>query len=125
MIEALATNGSDQSFRIRILPGARRGGNDFRDAHAGDATLEHVTIDRVAISQQPSRRRVVWEGVNQLLRRPRRRRMLRDVEVHDPPTVVHEQHEDEQDSAGEGGDGKEIDRHQRGDVIRQEGPPRL
>jgi len=38
------------------------------------------------------------KGVNDLLRRPGRRRMLRDVEVNDPPAMVEQDDEDEQDS---------------------------
>jgi hypothetical protein len=49
--------------------------------------------------------------------------MLRDIEVDDPPAVVREQHKHEQDSAREHWDGKEVHRHQRRHVIRQEGPP--
>ena len=51
--------------------------------------------------------------------------MLGDVEMDNPPAVVREQDEDEEDSAGEGGYGEEAYRHQRGDVIGQKGPPRL
>ena len=40
--------------------------------------------------------------------------MLGDVEVHDPSAVVEQDDEDEQDAARDGGDGKEIDRAQRG-----------
>jgi hypothetical protein len=35
--------------------------------------------------------------------------MLRDVDVNDPPPVVREYEENEEDAAGEGGDGEEID----------------
>jgi hypothetical protein len=45
--------------------------------------------------------------------------------VDDPPPVVREEQEDEEDAAGDGWYGEEIDGYQRGDVIRQEGPPRL
>src|SRR5713226_4236253 len=65
------------------------------------------------------------KGVNDLLRRPGRRRMFRDVEVNDPPAAVEKDDEDEQDSTGDGGYSKEIDRAQRGDVIREEGSPCL
>ena len=51
--------------------------------------------------------------------------MLRDVEMNDPPAVVEKDDEDEQDSAGDGWNGKEIGRGQRSDVIRQEGSPCL
>ena len=50
--------------------------------------------------------------------------MLRDVEVNDPPAVVEKDDEDEQDST-DNGYSKEIDRAQRGDVIREEGSPCL
>ena len=46
--------------------------------------------------------------------------MLRDVEVNDPPAAMKKDDEDEQDATGE-----EIDRAQRGDVIREEGSPCL
>ena len=74
---------------------------DFTDPHAGDAAAERVAIDRVAISQQPSRCGIVRKGINDLLRCPCGRRMLGDVEMDNPPAVVREQDEDEEDSAGE------------------------
>ena len=81
--------------------------------------------DRVTITQQPAGRRVIRKRVNDLLRGPGRRRMLGDVEVHDPPAVMEKDDKDEQDSARDGRDGKEIDRAQRGDVIREERSPCL
>ncbi len=63
-------------------------------------------------------RGVVREGFYDLLRRPLRGRMLRDIEMDDPSAVVREQHEDEQDSASERWDGKEVHRHERRHVIR-------
>jgi hypothetical protein len=51
--------------------------------------------------------------------------MLCDVKVHDSPAVVEQDDEDEQDSTCDGWYGEEIDRAQRGDVIREEGSPCL
>ena len=51
--------------------------------------------------------------------------MLGDVEMNNPPALVREHDEDEENSAGEGGYGEEIDRHQYGGVIGQKGPPGL
>ena len=51
--------------------------------------------------------------------------MFRDVDVHDPPAVMQQYDEDKQDAAGEGRYREEIDRDQRGEVIRQKGAPRL
>src|ERR1700674_5014849 len=83
VVQTLAPDGSDQSFRIRIVPRARRAGEHFADAHAGDPAPEHVAIDGVAIAQQPSRRRVLRKRLNHLLRRPRSRGMFRDVDMDD------------------------------------------
>ena len=51
--------------------------------------------------------------------------MLRDVEMHDPATMVQQDDEDEQDATGDRWDGEEVDRAQRGDMIREEGSPGL
>jgi hypothetical protein len=50
--------------------------------------------------------------------------MLSNVEMNDPP-VVEKDDEDEEDSTGDGWYGEEIDRTERGDVIREEGSPCL
>jgi hypothetical protein len=85
MVQTLAPDGSDQSLRIRILPRAGRTGDNLADAHARGPAPEHIAVDSVAIAQQPSRRRVLREGFNQLLRRPHSRGMFRDVDADDSP----------------------------------------
>ena len=45
--------------------------------------------------------------------------------MNDPPPVVEKDDEDEEDSTGDGWYGEEIDRAERGDVIREEGSPCL
>ena len=114
VVETFAAEGSDQSLRVRILPGAGRARDHFSDTHAGDAAPEHVAIDGVAIPQEPSRRGVVRKGFNDLLRRPRGRGMFRDREMDDSSAVVREQDEDEQHAASEGRDREEVHRDQRG-----------
>jgi hypothetical protein len=83
--------------------------NDFTDVHLTDPAPEWVAIESVAISQQPSRCRVVRKDFDHLLRRPLRRWMLSDVEVDDQPAVVRQQDEHEQHSAGEVGTVKNIE----------------
>ena len=80
---------------------------------------------RVAIAEDPARRRVVRKRLDQLLRGPRGGRMLRHVEVHDPSTMVQQDDEDEQDATRDGRHGEEVDRADRGDMIREEGSPGL
>ena len=55
VIETLAPKGSDQAFDIGILPRTRGARNDLADAHAGDPTPELVSIDGIAIPQEPAR----------------------------------------------------------------------
>ena len=88
VVQALAPYGSDQPLHVWVVPGAERTGDHLADAQAGDPALEDVTVDGVAIPQQPSRRRVVRKRVHQLLRRPGRRGVVRNVEVDDPPPVT-------------------------------------
>src|SRR6266849_5488660 len=45
VIQTFSADRADQAFDVRILPGARRGGDDFSDAHACQAAPEDVAID--------------------------------------------------------------------------------
>jgi hypothetical protein len=51
--------------------------------------------------------------------------VLGDVEVDDPPAVVGEDDEDEEDAEASGRDGEEVDRDQVADVVSEERPPGL
>ena len=86
VIEALSTNGSDQTLDRWILPRARGTRDDLADAHPGDATSEHLAVDRVAIPHEPARGRVIREGLDDLLGRPRSGGMLRDPQMDNAPT---------------------------------------
>ena len=88
VIQALSADWSDQAFDVRILPGTRRCGDDFSDAHPRQSPPEDVAIDVVPVSMQPPGRGVVRECFDHLLSGPRGCRMFRDVEVHDPPAVM-------------------------------------
>jgi hypothetical protein len=66
---------------------------DLFDTHASDSLAEHLSVDRVAIAQQPSGRRVIRKRLNDLLRGPGGRRMLHDIEVNDPPAVMEKDDE--------------------------------
>ena len=63
--------------------------------------------------------------VDDLLRRPFGRRVLRHVEVHDAAALVRQHQEYEQDPSGHRRNGKEIHRCSQCDVVREEGSPRL
>src|SRR5229473_1551415 len=65
-------------------------GHDFGDTHASQSALERVAVDTVSILVQPPWRRVVRKRVDHLLSSPDRRRMSRDVDMHDAPTLVRQ-----------------------------------
>src|SRR5216684_138133 len=125
MIQTLAPDGADEPLREGVLPRAVRRREDFTDAHALHALPEHVTVDRVAITEEIGRGGVVREGVHDLLSRPGSSGMLGDIEVEDAPAVVGEHDEDEQNAQARGGNSEEIDGDEIPDVIGQEGAPRL
>ena len=74
---------------------------------------------------EPARCRVVWKRVNHLLRGPRGRRMIRQVDVHDAPTVMRQHDKDEQDPTRQRRNREEVHRRRGGEMIRQERLPRL
>ena len=125
VVQTLAPNGSDQSFRVRILPRTRRGSDDFLDAHRGHAPPEAIAIDGVAIPQEPSRGGVIRKGFDDFLRRSVRGGVLRDPQMNDASTMMGQQHEHEHHASREGRYGEEVQRHQRRHMIREEGAPGL
>jgi hypothetical protein len=78
---------------------------------------ERATGDRVAVTEQVGRDRVVRKGVDDLLGCPHGRGMLGHVEVDDAPAVLGEDDEDEEHSQARGGHGGEIDRDEVAGVV--------
>ena len=107
VIETLSSDRADQAFDARILPRTRRRGDDFDDAHARESALEDVAVDAVSISVQPAGRRVVRKSVDDLLSGPRGRWMIRDVDMHDAPSMMRQHDEDEQHPTGDRRNGEE------------------
>ncbi len=90
VIEALATNGSDEPFNERVLPGTSWTGDDLDDRHARNASLERAAVNTVSVAQQSPWRRVVGKRVDDLLRRPFGRLVLSHIEVHDAAALVRQ-----------------------------------
>jgi hypothetical protein len=61
VVETLSSNGADQAFHVRVLPGARRRGDDFADAQTSQSSVEHIAVDGVAISRLEVR--AFWSSV--------------------------------------------------------------
>src|SRR2546426_7946898 len=125
VIQTLAPDGADKPLREGVLPWAVRRREDFTDAHALHALPEHVTVDRVAIAEEVGRRRVVREGVHDLLGGPVGSGVFGHVEVDDAPAVVSEHDENEEDAQARGGSREEVEGDQVSDMVGEERPPRL
>jgi hypothetical protein len=125
VVEALAANRPDDALDVRILPGGSWGSADAGHPERVDGVAEGGVEDRVPVVQQVARRDAPRKRLAELLPRPRRRGMRRDVDVEDATAVVGEHHEDKQQATGDRRHSEEIDGHKRPDVVLKEGPPRL
>jgi len=88
MVETLATDGTDQAFRVQILPGRMRRTYDLLDAHARYTPLECLAINAIPIANQEARSLVEGESFNNLLRGPLRCWMGRDVEENNMSSIL-------------------------------------
>jgi hypothetical protein len=125
MVQALAPDRADEPLREGILPRAVRGRENLLDPHALHAVPKLLAVDLVTIAQKIGGRGVVREGVHDLLGGPAGGGVLGHVEVDDPPAVLSEYDEDEEDAEASGRHGEEVDRDQVADMVGEERSPGL
>ena len=125
MIEAFSTDAADQAFNARILPWRSWRRDNFFDARVLDALTEVRSVDAVAVSDQEARHFVIRKGIDDLLGRPARTWIRRDVEVDDHAAVVSEYDEAEQYTKRRCRNGEEVNRHDIANVVVKERTPRL
>ncbi len=70
VVEALAAEGADEPFHVRILPRGPRGRLDFAHPQGLDAVREQDPVHRIAVAQQVSRGGLPGERLHELLGRP-------------------------------------------------------
>ncbi len=125
MVEQLAADGADHALGEGVLPGRAWCREDLGDAHALHPSSKLAPVDAVAIAKEIARRRVIGERLDDLLSGPGGSRRVRDVEVHDPPTIMLEDHEHVENSESRGRHDEEVDRDEVGEVILEECAPGL
>jgi hypothetical protein len=67
------------------------------DPHPFDSPHELLAVDRVSITKQESRSRIVRERLDDLLSGPDCRRVIGDVEMEELAAIVPEDDEDEEE----------------------------
>ena len=98
MVQAFTANRTDDAFDVSSVPRRPRSAEDFVDIHYRDLIAELLAIDVISISQQILRCALEWKGFEHLVRRPFRRWMSCDVEVHDASSIVCEDNKNEETS---------------------------
>ena len=76
MVQAFPPNGADQAFGVRIPPRAVGCSNHFFDTQRRNAVPHLVAVDAVPVAYQKSGRVPIGKGLYNLLRCPRRGRMI-------------------------------------------------
>jgi hypothetical protein len=124
VVEAFASNRTDDALGERILPGRPRGDEDLVHPQASHPPYEHVAVDGVPIAEQVLGRGVFREAFDQSLGGPGGGGVVGDVDLDEFSPGVSKDQESEEQLEGEGGDDEEVGSDNLADVCLQEGPPR-
>jgi len=97
MIKTFPSNRSNHALGVGVLPRRAWRDDHFPDVQRPGLTRKSFSIDLVSVPDQ-----IPWillqpARLDQLPSGPLRGRMLGDIEMHQPPPVVPQHHEHEQD----------------------------
>jgi len=123
VVEEFAPDGFDHALSERVLPRGVRRDEDLGKTDGLHPLSKRSAEDAVAIVDEEPGRRVVREGLDNLLRRPSRGRGVGHVEMYDSAAVMEEDYEHVEHAEHRRGHDEEVDRDKIGDVIFEEGPP--
>src|SRR6266481_381808 len=112
MIEALATNGSNNPLYIGSLPRRARRRQNFADTHVSHPFSEVIAKDSIAVPQQVARELSKGKCLPQLLSRPLRGRAGGHIEMQNATPVMGQHQEHVKDLETDRGHRKEIDGYQ-------------
>src|ERR1044071_6555417 len=125
VVQALASDASDQALHVAILPRAFRCDLYLFNPHPFNSRSEMLAVDPVAISNHVPRRAVIRKRLDNLLCSPYCRGMLGDIEMEHASASMGEDNKHVEDAQPSGRHREEIDRYQLTDVIAKKGQPRL
>jgi len=125
VVEEFAPDGFDHALSERVLPRGVRRDEDLGKTDGLHPLSKRSAEDAVAIVDEEPGRRVVREGLDNLLRRPSRGRGVGHVEMYVSAALMEEDYEHVEHAERRRGHDEEVDRDKIGDVIFEEGPPGL
>src|SRR5262249_17509501 len=114
---------ADQRVGVGILARGAGGGEERADPQAVHPTPERWSVDAVAVPEEIARRRILWEGVDDLLCGPRGSGVCGDVQVDDAASVVRQDYAHEQHLERGGRHGEEVGGHEVAGMVPQERTP--
>ena len=95
VVKAFSPNRTNHTFNVWILPELLRRGRNILNQKRPHLPSESFPEDRVAVSHEISRLIVDFTGLKQLACCPTSCRMLRDVHMQDPPSVMGQNNQQE------------------------------
>lgn len=123
MIKALAAEGADEPFHVRILPRRARRRLHLADAEQPQHPRHGLAEDAVVVVDQELRRGVEGEGLAELPRHPLGARLGRDVVVEHLPTRVAQHQEHIQHAPRDRWHREEVDRGSGVEMVADKGTP--
>jgi hypothetical protein len=125
VVQTVPADRSDHALHEWILPRALRRDEHFLDSYSAHAASEGISIGAIPIAEQVTGCLVKREGLAELLNDPSRGRVGRDVEMHNPPSLVAKDDPDVQDLKEHSGHREEVHGGDILDVVLQERAPGL
>jgi hypothetical protein len=88
VVEEFPMKAANHPLHIGIFPRRARGRDDLIDARAFNPSRNPLTDNAIAVSNQITWSRIERKRLNELLSCPLGRRMFRDVEVDNSPSIM-------------------------------------
>src|ERR1035438_7955028 len=124
-IQAFPPDGSDEALDVGTLPRRSWGNQLLLDTHPLDPTHKVRSVNGIPVPQQILGCCVIRERVDDLLRRPCRRRCLGNIEMNNLAPFMPDDHQHIKQAEGRPRDHKEIHRCDGTRVVLEKGPPAL
>ena len=124
-VEALSAAGPDESLNVRIGPWRPHRCPEHPQPEPGDRRVDLAGEDAVAVVDEEAVAVVVGDRLAELLRRPRRGRVVGDIDVEDAAAADLHGHEDVEHAEGGRHRDEEVAGHDRRGVVAHERRPAL